>query len=400
VRFFGDLLPFEDALRTVLENVNPITRTEKLTIDDALGRVLARDLVATLNTPPFDRSSVDGYAVIATDASSAAVYSPVHLRLGEVVYAGAVSNQTLASGRCAQIATGARVPNGADAVVMAEDVRREGAELIVSKPVRAGDNIGRLGNDIMEGDVLLRAGTVLGAAHIGVLASQGICRTEVYMRPTVAILPTGEEIIPPGKPLSGNQIYDINSHTLAALVREHGGEANVLPIVGDHPEELEDALEKALETDLVLTSGGSSVGDRDLLLDLLEARGKVLFRGIKIKPSKPTTFSEIDGKPVLGIPGNPTSCLMSAYLFMIPALRRLAHLPGYTPRKASAKLAEKADGGGDRRQFLTVRIDDGLAYPVFKESSAITSMSEAMGYVVVPEATVLEKGAPVEVILF
>jgi len=184
------------------------------------------------------------------------------------------------------------------------------------------------------------------------------------------------------------------------MVRSHGGEVLMLPITGDKPDELEAALDKALAGDLALTSGGSSVGEKDLLMGILEARGKVFFHGVRIKPGKPTTFSIINNKPVLGMPGNPTTCLMAAYLFLAPALHKLARLPAYAPRTVDAKLAERVTGATGRTQFLTVKVDGGKVYPVFKESSAITSMSRAGGYIVVAENAVLEKGSAVEVVLF
>ncbi|MCL2149830.1 MAG: molybdopterin molybdotransferase MoeA [Dehalococcoidia bacterium] len=399
MRYFGNLIPYEDALRIVLDNITPLSRTEEISLGNSLGRVLAQDIVATFNTPPFDRASMDGFAVVAQDTASASSASPVRLELDETVFAGTLPTKTVTTGRCVQIATGARMPPGADAVIMAEDTRKNSEELFVIKPVQKGVNIGRLGNDIMRGATLIRAGTVLTAAHIGVMASQGLTCTIVYAQPVVAILPTGEEIVPPGAALGEGQIYDINSHTLAAMVRLHGGEPWLLPVAGDQPGELHDALDRTLAADLVLTSGGSSVGEKDLLLGILEERGRVLFRGVKIKPSKPTTFSEIGGKPILGVPGNPTSCLMTAHLFLVPALRRLAHLSAFKTHTTTAILADGV-AENERRQFITVKVAEGVASSVFKESSAITSMSEALGYVAVPENTAIAKGATVEVILF
>lgn len=400
MRLFGDLLPYENALKTLLDNISPLTRVEKINLDNALGRVLAEDIAASYNIPPFDRSGVDGYAVRAADTYPASPGNPVQLALAEVVYAGAQGAKTVSAGECVQIATGAKMPRGADAVVMVEDTRREADRVFIMKPAQAGDNVGRTGDDVMKGELLVASGAVLDASKIGVLASQGIRRVEVYAKPVVAILPTGEEIIPPGKPLKGSQIYDINSHTLAAMVRQNGGEPLVLPITGDQPQALEAALEKAIEGDLALTSGGSSVGEKDLLMDILEARGKVFFHGIKIKPGKPTTFSVVKVKPVLGMPGNPTTCLMAAYLFLAPALRKLGHLPPPNPRKVTARMAERIAGSKERTQFLTVRLEGDKAVAVFKESSAITSMSRAEGYVVLPENAVVEKGGRVEVVFF
>jgi molybdopterin molybdotransferase len=400
MRLFGDLLPFEDALRTILEHITPIDQTEKVALDDAAGRVVAEDISALHDIPPFDRSGVDGFAVVASDTEGASNEKPVPLELVDTVYAGSASGAVVIPSRCVKIATGARVPPGADAVVMAEDTRTEGRRVSVMKQLKPGENLGRIGDDIKKGEPLVKAGALLHPSRIGVLASQGISSVTVYSRPKVAILPTGEEIVEPGRELSGSQIYDINSHTLSAMVSSNGGEPVLLPITGDNLEKLKERLEHALRGDMVLTSGGSSVGDKDLLMDILEARGRVFFHGVRIKPGKPTTFSEMGGRPVLGMPGNPTTCLMAAYLFMAPALRKLARLPQQPSRVVKAALAKKVTGAYGRTQFLTVRIEGGLAYPVFKESSAITSMSRAEGYVVVPENTEINEGSPVEVVLF
>jgi len=399
MRFFGDLLPYEDALNCILNNITPVLRTEIIPLDNLLGRILAGDVVASNNTPPFDRSSMDGFAVRSQDTATATPTNPSRLELVETIYAGAQSSQEVLPGQCIKIATGARIPDGANAVVMAEDTQGEGEVLLVTKSVGVGDNIGRLGGDIMKGETLLEAGVQMGVAQIGVLASQGHICASVYNQPTVAILPTGEEIVSPGHPLKDGRIYDINSHTLSSMVRLCGGMPCLLPIVGDSPEELEGALDKALAADMVLTSGGSSVGEKDLLLDLLEKRGRVFFRGVRVKPSKTTVFAEIDGKPLLGISGNPASCLMAAHLFLAPALGRLARLPGPTGCTKLARITEKVTES-DRRQFVTVRLDGEWAYPVFKASSAITSMSRATGYVTLAENIALEQGATVQVFLF
>ena len=400
MRLFGDLMPFEDALKTIMEHVVPVARTEKAALDDSFGRVLAEDVSALQDIPPFNRSGVDGFAVVASDTDQASPDDQVPLELADTVYAGSAPANAVVPSRCVKIATGARVPPGADAVVMVEDTITESRRVSVLKPVRPGENVDRIGSDISKGEMLINTGALLHASRVGVLASQGISSVTVYSRPKVAILPTGEEIVEPGRELSGSQIYDINSHTLSAMVRLNGCEPVLLPIAGDCLEDLENKMEHALRADMVLTSGGSSVGEKDLIMDIMEARGRVFFHGVRIKPGKPTTFSEMAGRPVLGMPGNPTTCLIVAYLFMAPALRKLARLPQQPSRVVNAVMAKKVTGSYSRTQFLTVRIEDGKVHPVFKESSAITSMSRAEGYVVVPENAEINEGSPVEVVLF
>jgi molybdenum cofactor synthesis domain-containing protein len=323
------------------------------------------------------------------------------LKLVEVLYAGTASTTRLKPGESMQIATGARLPRGANAVVMVEDTARAGERISIFHEVEDQEHVGRKGEDIMKGARVLAAGTVLDPGKIGVLASQGFRRATVYARPVVAVVPTGEEILPVGKRLQPGQIYDINSHTVAAVVRQNGGVVLTLPIVKDNLAALRAAFALALTADYVVTTGGSSVGERDLLLNVLQEMGRVLFHGIRIKPGKPVAFAMAQDKPVLGLPGNPTSCLIDAYLLLAPALRQMAHLPPARERVVKARLGRDERGSGDRRLFLTVWLKDGKAYSAFKESSAITSTADADGYISVPEDTpVLKKGTVVDVTLF
>jgi molybdenum cofactor synthesis domain-containing protein len=232
------------------------------------------------------------------------------------------------------------------------------------------------------------------------LASQGLSEVLVYVKPIIAIMPTGEEIVPLGKPLGGGQIYDINSHTLASVVKMNGGVPLVLPITGDEMKSLKASLEQAMSSDFAVISGGTSVGEKDFMMDLMESMGEVRFHGVKLKPGKPTAFAVIDGKPVLGMPGYPTSCLMNAYLLLAPALRKMARLPPGNNRTVEANLGEPIHGAGGRETFLPVKIEGGKVYSAFKDSGAITSVGRADGYIVVPPDAELPAGAGVEMTPF
>jgi molybdenum cofactor synthesis domain-containing protein len=398
---FGALIPFEEAKRIVETNIRPITRVETVSIDDASGRVLAEDMVATLSTPPFDRAAMDGYAVKAKDTFNSGQFSPRVLDLVGELHAGETPRTKVNAGECIQIATGAMMPGGADAVVMVEDTEAENSRVKVFKSAYPGANVGRKGEDIKKGDLVLRQGFVLDAGKIGVLASQGVQQIRVYEKPRVAILPTGEEVGEVGQKLRPGQVYDINSHTIASVVKANGGIPVRFGTVGDKAEEIKSAITEALKSDLVVISGGSSVGERDLLIDVLQDWGEVLFHGIQVKPGKPTLFAMIEGKPLLGMPGYPTSCLINTYLLLLPAIRKMALLPPRRGETIEAKLSRRVPGSVGRRQFLTVRIDGGEAVPVFKESGAITSIAEADGYIEIAEnIDLLEKGEPVTVTLF
>ena len=402
---FGALLPFEEAKRVVEANIKPITRTETVNLDGAPGRVLAEDIVASLSIPPFDRAAMDGYAVKARDTFDSAQRNPKVLNLVGELHAGETPQQKVNSGQCIQIATGAMMPGGADAVVMVEDTETADGQVKVFKAVYPKANVAHKGEDIKKGEPVLRHGFVLDAGKVGVLASQGIKQVRVYEKPEVAILPSGEEVVEVGQRLRQGQVYDINSHTIASVVRANGGLPIRFGITSDNPEELKTTITQALKSDLVVISGGSSVGERDLLIDVLEGWGEILFHGIQIRPGKPTIFAilpvEGQGKPLMGMPGYPTSCLINTYLFILPVIRKMAHLPPRRGESVEARLSQRVPGSVGRRQFLTVKIEGDEAVPVFKESGAITSVAEADGYIEIAEnIDLLEKGEPVTVTLF
>jgi molybdopterin molybdotransferase len=401
MRPIKDTIPIDEALALALESGTPITRTERVRLEEADGRVAAAGVTASADVPPFDRAAMDGYAVVAADTFGAGRYEPRLLRRIERVFTGQVPTKKVAGGECIEIATGAPMPAGADAVVMVEETERAGEDVRVMTPVYPGQHVGRRGADITAGRAVVEAGTVLNPSRVGAVAACGVVELEVYARPRVAILSTGNELVDPGRLLEPGQIYDINRFTLAAVINRHGGVAVPRPSAPDTLEDLAAAVDAALAEDLVVFSGGSSVGERDLILDVLQRKGDVLFHGIAVKPGKPTVFGEIGGKPVLGMPGYPTSCLSNAYMLLVPILRRLARLPAFTPRSVQARLARRVVSTTGRHQFYTVRLEGGVAHPAFKASGDITSMSQADGYIEIPAQTdIVEEGEFVEVKLF
>ncbi|MFH0769371.1 MAG: gephyrin-like molybdotransferase Glp [Chloroflexota bacterium] len=398
---FGALLSFEEAKKVVEANINPITRIEAIDINDASERVLAEDVVATLSIPPFNRAAMDGYAVKAKDTFNAGQFSPKVLNLVGALQAGETPKKRVNTGECIQIATGAMMPAGADAVVMVEDTESENNRIKIFKSSYPKANVAKIGEDIKEGEPVLKRGFVLDAGKIGVLASQGISQIKVYEKPKVAVLTTGEEVVEVGQKLERGHIYDINSYTIASVVKENGGIPLKLGITGDNAKALRATITKALKNDLVVISGGSSVGEKDMLIGVLQDWGTILFHGIQVKPGKPTIFALLQDKPLMGMPGYPTSCLINAYLFLLPAIRKMAHLPPRRGETVEAKLSRRVPGSVGRKQFLTVKIDGDEAVPVFKESGAITSIAKADGYIEIAEnIDLLEKGEPVTVTLF
>jgi molybdopterin molybdotransferase len=403
MRPIKDTISLDEALATILEAATPVARTERIPLRESAGRVIAATPVASMDVPPFDRAAMDGYAVRAEDTFGAGRYDPKVLRSIETVHTAQVATRPVAAGECIQIATGAPMPLGADAVVMVEETERVAGtdEVRFFTPVYPRQHVGRRAADITAGQPVLQPGDVLNPSRIGALAAVGSLDVDVYAKPRIAILSTGNEIVEPGQPLGPGQIYDINRFTLSAIISAHGGVAVILPAAQDTIEALSAAIDSALAEDLLVFSGGSSVGERDLIMDVLLKRGEVLFHGVAVKPGKPTVFGNVNGKPVLGMPGYPTSCLSNCYMLLVPMLRRMARLPEYRPQIARLPLSRRVVSTTGRHQFYTVRIVEGSAIPAFKGSGDITSMAHADGYIEIPaQVDIVEAGELVDVKLF
>jgi molybdopterin molybdotransferase len=406
MRPFTSTISLDEARRRLAAAVRPIARTEQTLLGNASGRIVAADVRSPIDVPPFVRASMDGYAVVAADTIGATPGRPVRLRVVDRIFTGQISSITVGSGTCAEIATGAPLPAGADAVVMVEETSTDGDHVQILGASVSGTNVGRRGADIMTGDPVVRAGDLLTPSRVGALAAIGCPAVATYAKPRVAILSTGNEVVAPGERLGAGEIYDVNSFTLAAIVNDHGGSAERHTAAQDTLGSLAEALEACRGADLIVFSGGSSVGTRDLVTDIVADRGEMIFHGIAVKPGKPTAFAMLnlsgtdDRTPFFGMPGNPTSCLSNAYILVIPFLRALARLPPHRPRTLTAPLGRRISSTPGRRQFHTVRIENGTAHPAFKGSGDITSLSQADGYIEIPADQSAEEGALVEVTLF
>jgi len=402
MRPLKSLISLEECRKILFSHLHPVDKTERVPLIKANGRVLAKDVIAPINVPPFDRAAMDGYAVKAQDTYPAKAMRPVELKLTASISAGEFSKKKIREGECIQIATGSPLPQGADAVVMVEDTEKEGENVVkFYRPVHPGANVSSVGEDIKKGQKVISKGDLLTPAKLGVLAALGERGVEVFVKPRVVIISSGDEITSPGEPLEEGKIYDVNSFTLLALVEENGCEAILAPRLKDDVKSILEGLKKSLSGDLIIITGGSSVGERDLIREAVMQMGEILFHGIAVKPGKPTLASLIEGKLILGMPGYPTSCLTNGYGLVVPLLRRLAHLPPKREVVIKAPLSRRITSTLGRHQFLPVKIDKGWAVPVFKESGAITSMSEAEGYIEIPaNVDLLEKGEEVEVKLF
>jgi molybdopterin molybdotransferase len=402
MRPFGETISLDAARAIVDRSGSPVTRVEQVALEHANGRVVARDMTATADAPPFSRAAMDGYAVRAADTRGASRQQPRAFRQVGTLYTGQISTVVVGNGECIEISTGAPMPGGADAVVMVEETESgPGDRVEIFAEVQPMQNVGRRGADIEAGQTVIGAGELLNSSRVGALAAVGIARVEVFERPCVAILSTGNEVVGPGQPLKPGQIYDINRFTLSAVVADNGGVAVPFPPAADTLDALTDAIDSCLANDVIVFSGGSSVGERDLMIDALSARGELLFHGISVKPGKPTGFGIVDGKPVFAMPGYPASCLTNAHILLAPLVRRMAHLPPKPPRTIALPLAQRIVSAPNRHQFYTVRIAGGAAVPAFKASGDITSMSRADGYIEIPaDVEAVEARTMVEVTLF
>jgi molybdopterin molybdotransferase len=410
-RPFTSTISFDDAMRIVMAAAAPIARTERVPIEESLGRVAGADVAATVDVPPFDRAAMDGYAVIAADTSGATRDRPRLLTLAGRVFTGDVPCRPLAAGECMEIATGAPMPQRADAVVMVEETARAGDRVEIRTAVQPRQHVGPRAADLAAGHTVVTTGQILNPSRIGALAATGVDAVTVFAKPAVAVLSTGNEIVAPGQALAAGQIYDVNRFTLDGVIRGHGGVPVPMPVTADSVDDLLRVLDTAIAHDIVVFSGGSSVGDRDLIRDALEARGTVHFHGVAVKPGKPTAFATVGPSdrrtvgpsqvPVFAMPGYPTSCLSNAYMFLVPFLRRIARLPPWEPRTMEVRLSRRVTSAPGRLQFYTVRVIGDRAEPAFKASGDITSMADADGYFEIPADTeFVEAGTLIRVTLF
>jgi len=408
---FRKLISFEEAKKIIEKNFSPKpVGVERVSLSEAYGRALVEDIVATMDVPPFNRSTVDGYAVKTSDTFGAEEDQPITLRLCGQVAVGEYPRVIVEGGTAAEIVTGAPLPKGADAVVMMEHTNRRDDTIFVHRPASRGENVMKAGSDISKGQTVLQGGQRLASKHIGVLAALGLTEVKVYGQPRVAVISTGEEIVEPGKPLPPGRIYDINAPTLSAAVLECGGKPINLGIVPDERDQLQSALGRALNVaDVVLTSGGVSVGPRDLLPQVLNELGEpgVLFSGVAIRPGKPLTFAVVNGKPVFSLPGHPASSLLTFHLFVQPVLCSMAGKREPVTPTLRAITASKLFPARGRRTFVMVNLtrDEAgrlLASPVpLGLSGAITTLAKADGFIQIPEnQQFIDEGSEVTVHLF
>lgn len=405
---FLELLPPIEALARLMMHLPAAqVRAEIIPTITGLGRVLAAPVLANEPLPPFDRSTVDGYAVHAADTYGASESLPVYLPLTDEVPMGEAPGFELPRGAAAAIFTGGMLPAGADAVVMLEytQTARPG-ELEVLRAVAEGENILKTGEDVASGQEVLPGGTLLRPAEIGGLTALGLMEIEVAQRPKIGIISSGDEVVPPGQTPQPGQVRDVNSYSLSALVEQAGGMPVRYGIVPDRSEALEAALQKGMqECDALVITAGSSASTRDLTAAVVNRLGQpgVLVHGVNVRPGKPTILAVCNGKPVIGLPGNPVSALVIARIFVVPVITHLlGRVTGLRQPRVQATLAVNVASQAGREDYLPVTLKDTpsgiFADPIFYKSNLIFTLARADGLLRIPaDATGMAAGTQVEI---
>ena len=382
---------------------------EKLSIQGTLGRALASDVFSQIDLPGFDRAAMDGFAVVAETTFGSDDQNPVRLKILGEVEAGNPSQYSVTEGEAFEIATGAPIPKGADAVVMVEHTKRTGDLVDVYKAVTPGENVTGTGSDIMAGELILRKYQVITPREIGLLAAAGVPEVEIHRKPRIAIFSSGDELIKAGEPYTFGRVYDTNGPAVSASVAECGGEPNFLGILPDDYSKVKGRVSAALaDFDIVISSGSTSSGPGDLFYRVVDELGDpgVIVHGLTLKPGKPALIGIARGKPIFGLPGYPTSALMIFHVLVAPVIRRLSNMVESNPSKLSATAPLKFFKARGRRELLPVQLITGpsgefVAYPMQSGSGAISSFSLADGFVDLPDTQeYVEEGETLEVQLF
>ncbi len=370
------LLSVDDALARILDDARPIG-SERVSLTEAAHRILAEEAAAKLTQPPFDASAMDGYAVRAADVASV----PAVLTLIGEARAGQAFGGTVGQGQCARIFTGAPVPAGADTVVIQETTKADGNAIAFLEPAAAGANIRPRGGDFDNGQVLLLPGRVLDARAILLAAAMGHGTLEVRRKPVVAVLATGDELVEPGQRPGPGQIVSSNPYGLAAMIAAAGGAPRLLGIAADTREALEAKIAAASDADVLVTLGGASVGDHDLVLPVLKARGVMIdFWKIAMRPGKPMLFGRLNGQRILGLPGNPVSAMVCARVFLVPLIERLLGKPPALTAPIKARLTQPMKANADRLHYMraTMERDAAGALYVTPQASQDSSLTRVL----------------------
>jgi molybdopterin molybdotransferase len=387
---FKKLASASESLKSLLERCGPVNRGETVHLSAARGRVLSEDVTSPANLPGFNRAAMDGYAVRAADTRGATPLAPIYLKVAEEA----------GEGRCVPVRTGMPAPPGSDAVLMLEDALLRGQEVEATAEVHPYRNLARVGEDVALGETIFREGHRLRPPDIALLASLGLTNVQVRERPKVAIIPTGGELVPlfSDQRLLPGQAREANGIMCEMYAEIWGGSPRKTPIFEDDAGIIKEAIAENLDADLILISGGTSIGEEDYAPSILAEMGELLVHGVRITPGKPTALGIIDGKPVICLPGYPVAALSALYIFARPLITMMAHRTDL-PRIVTAKLEGKIVSRPGYLTFARVSLKDGVATPIMTSGAGIlSSVARAEGYVLVPEEVEgREKGEMVEV---
>ena len=377
--------------------------SEEILVTEAYGRILFEDVYSRMEFPPFNKALKDGFAILAEDSFGASEENPKTLEVVDFLEAGATTDKKVEKGKCIEISTGAAMPEGAESVVMVEYAEKLDGEVNLLTTATPSQDVARKGSDIEEGKLILKKGDFLNPGKIGVLLSQGFETIEVYKKPSLGVISSGNEITLQGEELSYGKIYDVNGGMIKNAAISCGADAHFLGIMRDNYDEVKQKLTDVLkEVDIVLCSGGTSAGLGDVLNSVLEELGEVYIHGISVQPGKPTIVGVIEDKLVIGLPGNPVSALMIFNAFVAEPLTKLAGIDkDFELDTVKGKMTRRIHSPVGRMQYQLVKVDGEDIHPIFKDSGAIFSLSTADGYVKVPKSVeLLDEGEEVEVYLF
>jgi putative molybdopterin biosynthesis protein len=391
---FRELMPFKRAKKLIREKIDPKPLgEEQIPLTKATNRIISKDIISNLDIPPFNRSTVDGYAVKAEDTYCAEEKEPINLKIIGKINIGEHPTIEIKNGQTVEIVTGAPIPKGANSVVMVENTQQKKNNLLIYRSVTQDENLMKRGTDIKKGDIVLKAGRFLGASEIGVLAAIGLDNIMVQKMPIISVISTGAEITEPGKKLKPGKIYDINAYSLGAAIKNSNGTPIYFGVIPDNENALRKALKQALDSsDMLITSGGVSVGPRDYTPKIVNSLGKpgVVISGIAVKPGKPTTVALIGRKPVFSLPGHPTSALLIFYLLVRPIIQSLAGKRTIFEKTIKANLSTKIFSAKGRTTFVAVKLSHDKNQAIIADpvqtgvSGAITTLSNADGFIQIP----------------
>ena len=396
--FLSQFTTPDDAKKIITDSLKT-SAVEEIPLEKAYQRVIAQEVISTLNSPPFDRSAMDGYAILAEDSFSHSEANPFHLKVVDRIGAGEKSNLKLKSGEAIKIATGAPIPAGANAVVMEEYTHEEDDTLEVLTSVVPGENVSPAGEDFNKGDLVLKKGKLLGPAELAIIASAGFSKVKIFKKPKIAVLITGSELVMPKNILEGAEVINSNHFTIKSMVESCLAIPKMFHSI-DSAELVEEIFEKLLdEYDALITTGGTAISKGDVVVDVAEKLGDVPIHGVSLRPGKPFGFAQIHGKPVFMLSGFPVAAMVQFDVFVRQALFKMQGLT-FKPLLVQKKATRKIPSTLGRIDYIRAKIEGQMVRPLkIKGSGIIKSMVESDSYIIIPENLEgIEKGAECEVL--